>query len=78
MNQQHINNAEWEDERNWSGPRWLGVYFSKKDTRTVVPKRIVSMGWTVNLGRPSGVFILVGIIVGIPLLVILATVFGGQ
>lgn len=76
MNQQQINRAEWEDERNWSGPRWLGVYFSKNDTRTVVPKRIEGMGWTINVGRPGGVFALVGVIVGIPLLIILASTYG--
>ena len=74
MDQQQVNNAEWEDERNWSGPVWLGVYFSKRDARTLVPKRIPSLGWTINVGRPGGVYLLVGTIVGIPLLVILATV----
>lgn len=74
MDQQQINRSEWEDQRNWSGPIWLGVYFSKNDTRTWVPKRIPGMGWTINVGRSSGVLWLVGTIIGIPLLVVLATV----
>lgn len=74
MNQLQINEAEWADERNWSGPRWLGCYFSKRDTRTVVPKRIPGMGWTINLGRSSGVLVLVAILVGIPLLVVLLSI----
>jgi uncharacterized membrane protein len=69
--QQQINKSEWDDPRNWFGPNWLCVYFSKNDTRTWVPKRIPSMGWTINLGRTAGVIWLTGFIIGIPLLIIL-------
>ena len=74
MDQQQINKLEWENQQNWSGPSWLGVYFSKNDTRTWVPKRIPSMGWTINVGGSAGVFWLIGIIIGVPLLVVLVTV----
>lgn len=55
MTQDDINQAEWDDPANWSPPRWLGIYFSKTDTRNWVPKPIPILGWTVNLGRPGGV-----------------------
>ncbi len=71
MEQNEINRAEWENPDNWTGPKWLSVYFSKKDTRTWVPKQIPALGWTVNLGKTAGVFWLVGFVVGLPLLIIL-------
>lgn len=76
MDQDRINQAEWENPDNWSGPRWLGVYCSRTDTRVVVPKRIPVMGWTVNLGRKAGVVVLLGTLVGIALLVVLGTNLG--
>lgn len=78
MDQRMINMAEWENERNWSSPPWLGVYSSRIDSRILVPKRISGMGWTLNVGRPAGVFLLVVAVVGIPLLFILAAVLGGS
>ncbi len=42
------NNAEWAKEENWSL-----FYFSKKDTRWIVPKKN-RMGWTFNLGQTKG------------------------
>ncbi len=71
MDQKEINRAESENPENWSGPKWLSVYFSKADTRTWVPKQIPVMGATLNLGKRAGVFWLVGFLVGFPLLVIL-------
>jgi len=49
MNQQMINQAEWENADNWSGPAWLSVYFSKRDSRVWVPKQVPWMGWTVRM-----------------------------
>ena len=77
MNQDETNRIEWENPENWSGPKAFAVYFSKRDTRTVVPKRLPWMGWTVNLGRSPGVFWLMGVLVGIPLLVMLILVLNG-
>ena len=62
MTQDEINSVEWNDPRNWSSPRWLGIYFSKNDTRSWVPKPIPILGWTVNLGHPKGVAWGLGII----------------
>lgn len=70
MNQESINQAEWENHDNWTGPKWLSVYFSKRDSRVWVPKQIPTLGWTINLGRPAGVAWLVAIIIGLPLFVI--------
>lgn len=67
MDQKDINQEEWEKPTNWTGPRWLSVYCSKRDSRVWVPKQIPALGWTVNLGQRGGVawlvFILAGIVV---------------
>jgi uncharacterized membrane protein len=70
MNQQEINEAEWTNPDNWTGPRWLSVYFSKGDSRVWVPKRIPALGWTVNFGQPGGVAWLFALVVGLPLLIL--------
>lgn len=46
-----INKSEWEKQDNWTSP---GFYFSKKDTRWIVPKRNPVLGWTFNLGNKKG------------------------
>ena len=69
MNQQDIDTEEWNNPDNWSGPAWLCFYFSKQDSRTWVPKRIPSLGWTLNLGKNAGVFWLTGFLLDIPLAV---------
>ena len=63
MTQHEINIAEWNNKENWSG----GFYFSKRDTRTWVPKSIPWMGWTLNIGTRAGACWLLGFIIGIPL-----------
>lgn len=68
MDQDEINRAEWADAENWSGPDWAAVYFSKRDTRTWVPKQVRALGWTVNLGQPAGARWLLTILVGVPVL----------
>ena len=68
MNQDEINKAEWENSDNWTkGSNLLCVYFSHKDSRTWVPKRIPWMGVTMNLGKVAGVAWLTGFLVGLPL-----------
>ena len=68
LDQEAVDQTEWENPANWSGPPWLSVYFSKKDSRIWVPKQIPALGWTVNLGRTGGVRWMIGIIVGVILL----------
>ena len=77
MNQDIINDAEWRNPDNWSAvPDIFTMYFSNKDSRTWVPKRIPSMGVTINLAKPGGVAFLYGVIVGIPLFIVLITALG--
>jgi hypothetical protein len=66
--QDAINDAEWRDPRNWTGPKWLSVYYSKRDSRVWVPKQIPMLGWTVNLGHPKGLAVLLGLILFLTLL----------
>jgi serine/threonine protein kinase len=63
--QSAINEAEWSNPHNWTGPKWLSVYFSKRDSRAWVPKQIPAFGWTVNLGNPRGAFALLAIVAAI-------------
>ena len=80
MTQDEINQAEWADPDNWSD-RIVGLYFSKRNTRTWVPKRIPWMGFTLNLAKPAGAWWLIGILLGvclIPTLLLVAMTSGGQ
>ena len=72
--QKSINSAEWSNPDNWGGPRWISVYFSKKDSRTWVPKRIPWMGWTVNLAKTSGVLTFLLIIIGLFMIPLITTI----
>lgn len=79
MNQNEINRTEWENPANWTaGPKWLSAYFSHRDSRTWVPKRIPWMGSTINLAKPGGVAWLIGFILGVPLIIILAGLLIGK
>jgi uncharacterized membrane protein len=68
MDREETNRSEWENAENWSDAL-VGVYFSKRDSRTWVPKRPPGIGWTLNLGHPAGAWWLVGLIVAPPLLI---------
>ncbi|MFM1902144.1 MAG: hypothetical protein RLZZ440_44 [Planctomycetota bacterium] len=67
MSQAEINDAEWRNPDNWSG----GFYFSKRDTRTWVPKRIPAMGWTLNIGTRAGAAWMVALLVGLPIFMVI-------
>ena len=75
MDQQAINQTEWANPANWSGPRWVSVYFSKRDSRVWVPKQIPRFGWTINLGRCAGVVWLIGFLLFFAIMVIGISVF---
>ncbi len=65
MNQEEKNQAEWKKPENWTaGSNLLCVYFSHADSRTLVPKRNPSHGWSLNLAKRKGVAWLVACIVG--------------
>lgn len=70
--QDSINQQEWNNPNNWSGHKLISLYFSKKDSRTFVPKQITWMGWTVNLGKAEGVYWLLGLFVALVLLGVFA------
>ena len=56
--------ACWRDPRN----RKWGLYCCKADPRVIVPKSIKSMGWTINVARPSAipVLLLILAVLGVP------------
>lgn len=54
------NDASWRNERHWN----YGLYFSKDDSRLWVPKQVVWMGWTINLGHPAAPALLLGTLFG--------------
>ena len=58
MSQSEIDDAEWRNPSNWHGG-WLGVYHSRADSRSFVPKRNPIMGFTINFARPGGIAFLV-------------------
>ena len=68
--QDQINEQEWENLDNWTLP--VGFYFSKKDSRVMVPKRAKWMGWTFNLGQPAGAWWFLGCVLA-PTLILTAT-----
>ena len=72
MDRKKQNQMEWKNPDSWGGPKWMAVYFSKKDTRICVPKRIPWMGWTINLARTGGV---VWLLIIMMLLILLPVVF---
>lgn len=52
--------AEWRNPANWRGGL-LGLYFSRRDSRSFVPKR-TGLGVTINFARPVGVAFLVSLV----------------
>ena len=61
MPQSEIDDAEWRNASNWHGG-WLGVYYSRVDSRSFVPKRNPIMGFTINFARTGGIVFLVVIL----------------
>ena len=49
--------AEWRNPANWHGGP-LGLYFSRRDSRSFVPKRNPVFGVTINFARPAGIIFL--------------------
>jgi uncharacterized membrane protein len=64
MNTNNEKLRSWNDSANWSRRGLFGLYFSKRDTRVVVPKAIPALGWTFNLGQPAGAALFLGFVVG--------------
>lgn len=55
-NNKELNRTEWENQDNWTLP--IGFYFSKKDSRWLVPRQNPLLGWTFNLGQKKGAWAL--------------------
>ncbi|STZ28611.1 DUF5808 domain-containing protein [Myroides odoratus] len=52
-----MNNPNFNDPSNW---KWGIFYYNTKDKRLIVPKRIASLGLTINFANPwSILFVLV-------------------
>lgn len=49
-----------KDPNNW---KWGFIYFNKKDKRIFPPKKIKSLGWTVNFANPLSILPLVVLVV---------------
>lgn len=43
--------------------KWGGFYYNPHDPKLFVPKRIASMGWTINIAHPAGKLMAFGILV---------------
>ena len=74
MNQNEINEREWNNPANWGGA--MGFYSSRADSRLVVPKPNASMGWTLNMAKPAAwmLILLLVVVVLAPLALILLAV----
>ena len=71
MTQEDINQAEWNDPKNWA----TLAYYSRKDSRMIVPKRR-GFGVTVNFGNKNGVVLFVALL-ALPLAIFLVLYFSG-
>ena len=56
VTQDEVNQAEWENSDNWTGPPGLSIYFSRQDSRFFVRKQLLSFGPTMNLGTTCGFY----------------------
>ena len=54
-----MKNSNNEQKSNY----FLGViYFNRKDSRVIVPKRVSGLGWTLNFANPYTFVIIIAII----------------
>lgn len=61
-----MNNSNFNDPFNW---KWGVFYFNTKDQRLIVPKRIASMGITINFANPWSILFVFVLILLITVLV---------
>jgi uncharacterized membrane protein len=59
-----LNDSKSRNQSNWKG----FIYVNKEDQRLIVPKRIPTMGWTLNFANPYSYVILLAIIM-IPIII---------
>jgi len=63
MNMKELNQQEWHNPDNWSRMGLFGIYFSKNDSRAMVPKATPAFGWTLNFGHRFSVLSLAALVV---------------
>jgi hypothetical protein len=73
MNQKETNQQEWSSPSNW---RW-SFYRSARDSRLWVPKRIPTLGWTLNLAHPRAATWLALFGLWLCLIIVLIAAVGG-
>ena len=71
MNQDDINQGEWQNPSNWS----TMTYRSRVDSRIIVPKRR-GIGWTINFGNKKGTVVFFALLV-VPLVICIALTLAG-
>lgn len=69
--QDEVDAIEHANPANWHGG-WVGIYYSKRDSRAFVPKRCAAMGITINFARLPGVLFLIGILAFAAMLIVLS------
>jgi uncharacterized membrane protein len=69
--QDEVDAGEHANPANWHGG-WVGIYYSKRDSRAFVPKRCAGMGITINFARLPGVLFLVGILAFAGVIIVLS------
>jgi uncharacterized membrane protein len=69
--EQERNDLEWSNPDNWTLP--VGFYFSKRDTRWLVPRKNPMLGWTFNLATQKGAWMMLGSFL-VPVLILAAVV----
>jgi len=57
--QELINQQLWDNPANWSGSGVWSIYFSKEDSRTLIPHRVRWLGFTLNMAKNVAVYSLV-------------------
>lgn len=61
-----MNNSNFNDPSNW---KWGMFYFNTKDQRLIVPKRVASMGITINFANPWSILLVFVLILLITVIV---------
>ena len=69
MDEDSLNDSEWENPANW----WGGFFYhSSRDSRNLVPQRATGFGVTPNLARPAGLALGLATAFGVVALLIFA------
>jgi uncharacterized membrane protein len=54
---------QFSDSNDKNSDGWIGIlYFNRKDSRLLVPKRFYGLGWTLNFANPFTYVLLIVIV----------------